>query len=161
MRTLLVYVLIFMVASFLANLWLTRHQASGQAPVLEAVAINGELASLDYSTYQRPVVVYFFADWCPICRFQHDVISSVGQDYPVLAIAMQSSNDQALKQYLQQHEFNLPVINDTQGVLSRSFGVQGVPAVFVIQNDGQIAFSTRGYISQAGLLARLWLARVL
>lgn len=160
LRTLVIYALIFIITSFVANLWLTRHQAQGDAPGVEGLSINGEELVLDYASYDRPLVLYFFADWCPICKFQHSVITSVAEDYPVIAIAMQSGDNAQLRRYLQQQEMTLPVINDVSGSISESFGVQGVPATFVIQNNSQIAFSTRGYISQLGLLARLWLAQI-
>ncbi len=160
LRTFFLYALIFIVTSFAANLWLTRDQAQGKAPPLDGVSINGARLAVDYASYDQPLILYFFADWCPICKFQHSVISAVGEDYPVIAIAMQSGNDAQLQQYLQEHNFTLPVINDISGSISESFGVQGVPATFVIQNDSQIAFSTRGYISQIGLLLRVWLAQL-
>jgi len=159
-RTLSLYALIFVVSSFFGNLWLTRNQADEVAPQIVGQDLDGNELQVKYSQYDKPVILYFFADWCPICKFQHPVISSLAADYPVIAIAMQSGNNQQPKQYLQQQEVSLHVINDSDGEISSSFGVQGVPAAFIIQQDDRIAFSTRGYSSKIGMLIRLWLAQI-
>lgn len=159
MRTLFIYALILVLTSFVANLWLTRNQAEGTAPLLQGQQLDGNWVKINYSDYAKPLVLYFFADWCPICRFQHPVISSVAQDYPVIAIAMQSGDHQQVRQYLEQQGLALQVINDVDSSISSSFGVQGVPATFIIRNDHTIAFSTRGYVSEPGLLSRIWLAQ--
>ncbi len=160
LRTLFIYSLIFIVSSFIGNLWLTRNQAKDAAPQIVGQDLEGNELQVKFSQYDKPAILYFFADWCPICKFQHPVISALAADYPVIAIAMQSGNNLQLKQYLQQQEVSLPVINDSDGRISTAFGVQGVPAVFIIQQDDTIAYSTRGYSSEIGLLIRLWLAQI-
>jgi thiol-disulfide isomerase/thioredoxin len=160
LRTLLIYSLIFVVSSFIGNLWLTRNQAQDAAPQVVGQDLAGNDLQLKYAEHDKPVILYFFADWCPICRFQHPVINTLAADYPVIAIAMQSGDNQQLKQYLQQQEISLPVINDSDGVISEAFGVEGVPATFIVRQDGKIAYSTRGYSSEAGLLIRLWLSQI-
>lgn len=158
--TVIKYALIVIVVSFVANLWLTRNQAAGPAPAINGQMVDGSQISVNYQQYQQPLVVYFFADWCPICRFQHSVIDAIDKDYSVIGVAMQSSANPELSAYLQQQHIQFPVINDRDGSVSRAFGVQGVPATFVINNNAEIAFSTRGYVSQAGLLARIWWSRL-
>jgi len=159
LRTLLIYILILFVAGFLGNLWMTRNQAGGQAPLLSGPDIQGQWQQVHYTAFDQPLLLYFFADWCPICKFQHAEISAVNQHYPVVAIAMQSGSNAELSVYLQQQGLDLELINDRQGDISRRFGVQGVPASFIINNKGEIAFSTRGYTSRIGLYSRLWIAQ--
>jgi thiol-disulfide isomerase/thioredoxin len=156
LRSLAGYFLLVVIISFIANLWLTRNQAQGVAPEISGLQTDGRPLAIKYDQYKKPLIVYFFADWCPICKFQHPVINSIAEDYPVIGIAMQSGENRQLSQYLKQHEITLPVINDSDSSISQAFGVQGVPATFVINNIGEITFSTRGYLSKAGLLARLW-----
>jgi thiol-disulfide isomerase/thioredoxin len=161
LRTLSLYLLIFIVTGFIGNLWLTRNQANGFAPEIAGLNLDNKLVQIKYTDFNKPLILYFFADWCPICKFQHPVIRSLGENYPVVAVAMQSGSNQQLKQYLEQHDLSLSVINDSNGTISSSFGVQGVPAMFIIQKNGKIAFSTRGYTSEIGLLIRLWITQVL
>jgi alkyl hydroperoxide reductase subunit AhpC len=50
------------------------------------------------------------------------------------------------------------VLNDTDGSVSRAWGVQAVPASFIIDTDGQIHFIEVGYTTELGIRMRLWLA---
>ena len=54
-----------------------------------------------------------------------------------------------------------PTIVDRDGTLSSNFGVNAVPATFIIDTDNQIRFVERGFTSELGLRARLWLAEKL
>lgn len=160
-RTGLIYVIILLVASILGNWWLSRDQAGGQAPTIFGQNVdNGDWQTINVTELDGPVLVYFFADWCPICKVQHSVIESISEKYDVIAVAMQSGNLDNVRQYLKREQLDLPVLNDEQGSTSRDFGVNGVPASFIIDQHNEIRFSTRGYATEPGLLARLWMAEI-
>ncbi len=160
LKTSLIYVLILLLASFLGNLWLTRNQVGGPAPGITGEGMDGAWHTIDVADYNRPMLLYFFADWCPICKLQHDAVQSISEDYPVVAIAMQSGDLANVKNYVQAQEFTFRVLNDEGGHISRRFGVSGVPATFIIDSSANIHFSTRGYTTSFGLLGRLWIARI-
>ncbi len=157
-RSLLFYALIVLIGAVVGNLWMTRDQASGPAPDLIGQSLDGKLMRIDYSAFEQPLVVYFFADWCPICKLQNSAIESIGEDYPVIAVAMQSGDLDNVIAYVRREGIELNVINDQSGTVSRNFSVNGVPASFIIDNSGVIRSSTRGYTSQFSLRARLWLS---
>jgi peroxiredoxin len=161
LRTGFIYVVIVVVASILGNLWLSRDQAGGQAPPLFAQNVNsGHWQTVKVADFEGPVLVYFFADWCPICKIQNHTIESINENYPVIAIAMQSGNLENVREYVRDHKLTMSVLNDEQGSLSRDFGVTGVPASFIINPHNEIRFSTRGYATELGLLSRLWMAQL-
>lgn len=157
----LLYSLVFVLVSFIGNLWFSRNQVSGPAPDITAQSLeNGNRETINISGFKRPVLVYFFADWCPICKVQHDTIQSINEYYPVIAVAMQSGGIEDVREYVKQEKLDLLVLNDESGQLSAKFGVNGVPASFIIDSNNAIRFSTRGYVTTVGLLGRLWLAEV-
>lgn len=157
---LFVYLGIFMLATVIGNAWMTRDQYSGQIPSFTAKDLQGSNVSLKFNQHgAKPVVIYFFAEWCPICKIQHPVISSLDEEFEVLGIAMQSGDDEQVKKYITQQGLEFTVINDETGRLSSSFGVNGVPAAFIADATGKINYSTRGYATEAGLRSRLWLAQ--
>lgn len=160
LKLLFIYGLIFLVAGFFGNLWLSRNQATGVAPLITGQTMDGQWQNINVADYDGPVLLYFFADWCPICKVQHGAISSINENYPVIAIAMQSGDIQNVKKYLEKQKLDLFVVNDIDSSVSQSYGVQGVPASFVIDQSGNIKYSTRGYATQLGLLGRLWLAQL-
>lgn len=159
LRTGTVYTLILVLAGFAGNVWQSRNQASGPAPAITGQALDGQWKTLDMADYDEPVLLYFFADWCPICKLQHAAILSVNEDYPVIAIAMQSGDLANVNAYVEERNLDLFVLNDANGDISRAFGVNGVPASFIIDQRNVIRFSTRGYATELGLLGRLWLAQ--
>ncbi len=177
-RLISVYVLIIFVSSFIGNIWMTRDQASGQLSSIIFKDIEGANFNLDFNRsdnssptseavladqqnlQDKPTLLYFFADWCPICKVQHSVISSISQHARVLGIAMQSGDDENVQKYVAKQGIDFKVINDENGEISRSLGVNGVPAAFIIDNTGQINYSTRGYTSTVGMLSRIWLTDI-
>jgi len=157
LKIVIVYGLIFLGSGFLGNLWMTRDQISGPLPQFEALDLSGAPVRLEPGS-GKPLLLYFFAEWCPICKLQNPVILALQQDYAVLGIAMQSGNNSSVKQYIADQDIGFRVINDENGQISRSFRVNGVPAAFIVNPKGLIQYSTRGYSSEIGLRSRLWLS---
>ena len=85
-------------------------------------------------------------------------IAAISEDHKVVTIAMQSGNDQDIKDYLKEKGINFPIIVDEYGEIAKSFGVQGVPTSFVVDPQGNIDFTEVGYTTSWGLKLRLWLA---
>ncbi|MGD0960770.1 MAG: protein disulfide oxidoreductase [Methylomonas sp.] len=105
-----------------------------------------------------PAVIYFWAEWCGICAMMQNSMTALAADYPQLTIALRSGADNKVENYLQQHHLAWPVVNDEHGAIARRFGVNAVPAVFIVDNDGEIVFTSIGYSTEWGLRLRLRLA---
>lgn len=132
----------------------------GQAPVIKGQSITGKAINLKQTLQQgKPVLVHFWATWCPICEFSRDGVEAISEDYPVLNIATQSGDDAQLHAYAQQHDMNASlIVNDFDGKLMQQFGPKAVPAGFIIAPNGEIEFIEVGFTSAWGLRLRLWLA---
>ena len=135
----------------------SSHLVTGTPPAIVAPTLNGENALARVS--KGPELIYFWAEWCGICRGMQTSVSHVAQDFPVLTVAVDSGDAAAVNAYLQQHKLDWTVVNDDNGKLFASYGGRGVPAVFVLNPRGDIVFTTAGYTGEWGLRARLWLAR--
>ena len=157
-KTGFIYLVVLSVGGAAANVWMTRDQYTGPVPAIQTVDVSGRSHSIGPNSSSNPQVIYFFAEWCPICKGQNGAMSSIADDYQVLGIAMQSGNDQKVRGYLEQQAIDFPVINDESGALTRTFGVHGVPATFVVDRQGQVRFSTRGLSPQPALRLRLWMS---
>lgn len=154
---LLLEVLIFLLVLFAVEAFLTRNAVSGKAPVFTATTIQGE--AFDLRQLQgKPAVIHFWATWCPICEVEQGSIDSLAADSPFISVAMQSGKAQEVLDYLKAQDVDYPVVNDPDGVLARRYGVSGVPATFILNDKGEVAFVTRGYTSGIGLRLRLWAA---
>jgi thiol-disulfide isomerase/thioredoxin len=159
-RSFAVNVLILVVLVAGIRLWQHRDMASGAAPALQGVTLAGQPYTLA-ARPGKPVLVHFWATWCPICRAEQDSITAIAHDHPdVITVAMQSGTAAEVSRHMQQQGITFPVVNDQDGALSGAWGVHAVPASFIIAPDGQIRFVEVGYTTGIGLRLRLWLARI-
>jgi len=149
------YLLIFIVATQLGQMWQQRDVVIGKAPAIEAFDLNGQHVSL--SDYRgKPVLLYFWATWCPICRFEHGAITGLAEDYAVLGVANQSGTSSEVQAHMSEHNANYRVINDPDGLISAIYGIRGVPTSFVIDPQGNIRTTLSGYTLGLSLRYRLW-----
>ncbi len=136
--------------------WQSRGLAGGSAPPLNGLLTDG-------SPYQlvpadSPVLVHFWATWCPICRFEEAGIERIASDHEVITVATRSGSAEELTSYLDEQGLAMRVLVDQDGEIARRWGVSGVPASFVLDSRRQISYAGVGYTTEIGLRARLWLA---
>lgn len=136
--------------------WQQRDVVSGAAPALAGSLLDGSAYVLPEG---RPVLVHFWATWCPVCSAEQGSIQSIAQgDYEVVTVAMQSGSPADVARHMAEQRLDFPVLNDADGRISAAWGVHAVPASFIVGRDGQIRFVEIGYTTEIGLRLRLWLA---
>lgn len=148
--------LVLLVAGIRA--WQQRDISSGTAPALQGYTLTGLQYKLPAHP-DKPVLVHFWATWCPICRAEQDAIAAIAEDHPnTITIAMQSGKPEEVSRHMREQGIAFPVMNDLDGSLSRAWGVHAVPASFIVSPNGRIRFVEVGYTTGVGLRFRLWLA---
>jgi peroxiredoxin len=150
---------ILIIALSLIHLWQTRDLAEGYAPSLSGQTLNGKRFDLEKQT-EWPLLIHFWATWCPVCKLETGGIASISEDYPVVTVAMESGSEGTVASFLDKHHYQLPVINDPDGALATAWAVTGVPTSFIVTRDGRIRFSSVGYTFPMTLRIRLWLAGI-
>ena len=151
----LIYIVIFIVVVQGVNLWKTRNAQSGNLSEFDGVFIDG--SSFTVAGYSgKPVLIHFWATWCPICDLEKNSIESISNDYPVISIASWSEGESAVDAYMIENNLTFPVMLDNEGTLAQGFGVKGVPTSFILAPDGEISFVETGYSTEIGLRLRLW-----
>ena len=136
------------------NAYLTRGAPEGQAPPLPEAPLNGHAPRLAAG---RPVLVDFFASWCPICRLDQGAVQAAARRAAVVVVATQSKAS-VIRAMARRHHWRTPVVFDPEGRLARRYGARVLPMAFILGPHGTIRFVVAGYTTEAGLLARLWLA---
>lgn len=137
--------------------WRAQPLASGPAPGLAGRLLDGTQLDLAHLRGE-PVLVHFWASWCPVCRMGEGGIDAIAEDHAVVTVAMQSGGPGEIGRYLREAGRTFPVLPDPYGELASRWGVQGVPASFVLDGAGRIRFATMGYTTEVGLRGRLWAA---
>jgi len=139
------------------QIWQSRNAISGSAPAINAPLLNGEMVSL--SNYEgKPVLIHFWASWCPICRFEESTISSLSEDYAVITFATQSGDQSEVAAHIQQRNIDFPVILDEEGDWAHHYGINGFPTSIIVDGEGNVFDVEVGYSSYWGLRLRLFLA---
>jgi thiol-disulfide isomerase/thioredoxin len=148
---------IIMIVLLAVRFWMQRDVVSGVAPNISAITLKGQHFDL-YKDQRRPMLVHFWATWCPVCKLEQSNIENTAKDHPVITIAMQSGNNDELSEFMQAEKLSFAVINDESGMLSRSYNIRGVPVSFIIDKENKIEFVEVGYTTELGLRMRLWWA---
>lgn len=141
---------------FVGQFLRSQNMLTGKPPIIQQQTI----AQVDAASYYQkgPSMIYFWAEWCGVCRSMQHTINQLQTDYPHLTVAISSGTDEQIHNYLQQHRLNWPVANDAENTIAKDFGVSAVPALFILDRSGHIVFTTTGYSTELGLRIRLWLA---
>ncbi len=126
-------------------------------PEITTLLTNQELFyTEDYKG--KPVLIHFWATWCPTCKLEAGNIQSLSESYNVITIAVKSKTDEDINAYLKEHQLDFKVINDSEGVLAQEFLVPAYPTSFIYNKEGKLTFSEVGYTSSLGLILRMWWA---
>ncbi len=151
-------ILIFAVVIVGIRAWQQRDMPNGPAPLLRGMTLDGHPYALSAHP-AKPVLVHFWATWCPICRTDQGTIDSIAHDYPdTVTVAMQSGSRDEVMKHMTKANLGFRVVNDPDGSISRTWGVNAVPASFIVAPDGRIRFIEVGYTTEIGLRTRLWIA---
>ncbi|MEA3406428.1 MAG: redoxin domain-containing protein [Pseudomonadota bacterium] len=134
---------------------IVQEAVKGPAPKFEAVTLQQEPTSLDQFQGQ-PVIIHFWATWCPICEHERPDIEKISLDYSVVNIAIQSGSDQEVIDFAEKNGMDPSIIvNDKNKYLENLYSAHGVPATFLVDSKGQIQFVKRGYTTYKELTEQL------
>ncbi|CAA6804036.1 MAG: Protein disulfide oxidoreductase [uncultured Sulfurovum sp.] len=126
--------------------------SSTQLPTISETLIDGKVFTVSKN---KPVVIHFWATWCPTCKLEAPNIETISKDYTVLSIAVNSGSDDDLQAYMQKEDLHFNVLNDKEGRWANQFNVEAFPTTFIYDGKGELRFTEVGYTSTVGLLARL------
>ena len=104
----------------------------------------------------RPVVLWFWAPWCPTCRGQvpqvEDLAGTYGDEVSVVGIGSLDSAE-AIADFARDVE-GITHLEDADGVLWQRFGVTEQSSFVVLDADGEVAFEA-GYGGEDDLAAEV------
>jgi thiol-disulfide isomerase/thioredoxin len=152
---------LFLVVLVAFQAWQLRDVARGPAPGFSGPRLDDtpfELAGWRAQHPGKPVLLYFWAEWCPVCRTTAATVTAIAEDWPVTTIAMQSGTASEVAAHMAARGYAWPTLADARGEITQRYGFTGVPAFAVIDPAGQIRFVTMGWTSEPGLRLRLWWA---
>jgi len=111
------------------------------APDFILPSISGEEVKL--SDFRgKPVLVNFWATWCPPCRAELPYLISAHNDYAdqglvILAVDI-GENLSTVKDFVEQREIPLTVLLDSKNKTARAYHIGAIPTSFLIDRQGII-----------------------
>lgn len=141
---------------FAINWYQNRDIVNQEAPILTQTTIGKSEFDLQNQLKKGPVILYFWGDWCPICRVTSPAINALASEHQVMTVALSSGTEAQVSDYLIKEDYHFATINDPNGVISRRWGVSVTPTIIIINSDNSISSVITGITSKWSILLRLW-----
>lgn len=128
------------------------------APDFALKDVDGAQVSL--SGYRgRPVLLFFWATWCPYCRSETESLHNIYETYKseglvVLAVEVGESSADG-RSYRSEHGLTFPILNDSRQSVFRLYQGQYLPTNYFIDPGGRISYSAVGLMDYSSINLRV------
>jgi len=129
---------------------------SGESPPLSAPGaptwtdftlqnLRGEPVSLGRYIGKKPVLLVFWATWCPHCNESVPVINRIhaesgnGERLQILALDFLESPEK-VDSFVRRKQVSYPVLLDRRGTVARTYRVVGIPTYILVDREGRIVY---------------------
>jgi peroxiredoxin len=97
----------------------------------------------------QPVIINFWATWCPPCRIEMPELQTVYETYQdqglvILALNQDETADIAKAYFVDEMGLTFTPLLDDNSAISTAYGNFGLPTTFFVDGDGTIAVVHRG-----------------
>lgn len=134
-----------LVVTFLAFLFALPSLGAGGAEDLDFTLESSAGGSISLGRFrgETPVLLVFWATWCPTCNADvpaiKDFHSRTSGKIQVFAIDFMESRDK-LKAFIKTKNISYPVLLDADGKVTRKFRVVGIPTYVLLDKGGKIVY---------------------
>ncbi len=120
----------------------------GPAPAFSLPSRGGGVVSLAQFRGQV-VMINFWASWCVPCRQEMPLLDNIYRHYSKLGFSLIGVNvepdPKSAEAFLGQTPVSFPVLFDTQSVVSKLYGVPGMPTTVFIDRKGNVRLVHQSY----------------
>lgn len=124
------------------------------APDFSMVDRDGNAVKLS-DFFGKPIVLNFFASWCPPCKGEmpdfQKVYEELGTDVQFLMIDVVDGRRETLetgRAYIDEQGYTFPVYYDVRQEGAIAYGVVGIPMTLFIDSEGNIQTLARSALSE-------------
>ncbi len=128
------------------------------APDFTLTTFEGTTISLE-GLKGRPIVINFWASWCPPCRIEAPLLERTwraykNRDVVFIGVDVQDREEDALN-YIREFDITYPNGPDPTGEISIDYGVSGLPVTFFVSRQGEIVRRWVGAIERSVLISSI------
>jgi len=107
----------------------------------------------------KPVVLNFWASWCPPCRVEAPLLEQTWRTYKdhgvvFIGVDIQDKLEDALA-YIREFAVTYPNGPDPTGEISIDYGVSGLPVTFFVSREGEIVRRWVGALERRVLISAI------
>jgi peroxiredoxin len=93
----------------------------------------------------KPTLLFFWATWCKGCRKVQPTVSTLAEKYKgrIQVIGVNTGgldSVQAVSDYRKRNGISYPLLLDRTNQMAEAYGVVAIPAVIVLDRNGQIRY---------------------
>ena len=123
-------------------------------PSVQLKDVNGNAVNTaELSNDGKPMVISFWATWCKPCKRELKAIQEVYPDcqdetgVKLIAVSIdEAQNAQKVKPLVDGMGWEYDVLLDPNGEFKRQMGVTDVPHAFIVDGEGNVVWSHKGYV---------------
>ena len=154
-KEILTFIVVLTILSNVISLYKSSDLSKDTLSIKTLELINDKRFNLQTN---KPILIHFWATWCPTCKLESDNIQTLSEHFEVLSIAVKSGSKNDLKIYMKEHNLNYRVYNDENAQIASKFNISVYPTTFIYNGEKKLVFSEVGYTSTFGLWLRMWWA---
>ena len=123
------------------------HGATPPAVTIED--LDGKPVQLSEYVGKKPVVLEFWATWCPLCERLFPALEAAHRrhgaavDFVVIAVAVNQSQ-RSIRRHLERHPLPFRVLWDTDGRATRAFQAPSTSYVVALDATGRVVYTGVG-----------------
>ena len=118
--------------------------SAGPAADFTLADLDGQPVTLSRFLGKTPVLLVFWATWCPECKEAIPEINAlttgpIAEKLQIFGIDFRESREK-VTQAVKSRGIRYPVLLDERGQAARAFGVVGVPTYVLIGREGKVLY---------------------
>lgn len=126
------------------------------APDLSLNLLDGSTVNLSDYRGKKPVVLDFWASWCPNCRRDMPNLNRYYEKYKdqieVIGVNLHE-NTNTVRDFINSRGITFPIALDPKSVAANKFGIQYTNTHFLIDKEGKLVRTIPGDISEADIIS--------
>lgn len=126
-------------------------------PVVEGENILDDSIMSTKAYAGKVVIVDFFASWCHWCEQIIPNLQELEAEYPerlaVIGVAYNDYSVEATVEFCEELGVDYPVVVGTETMAMKFGGISGLPTMFILNGEGELAATQVGYASYEELEA--------
>ncbi|GAB4239772.1 MAG: hypothetical protein OHK005_01450 [Candidatus Methylacidiphilales bacterium] len=106
----------------------------------------------------RPLLIEFWATWCPSCRRtvpQFNQLHAKYKDQGLVVIGLSDEPADVLQAFIQAQPTHFAVASDPEGRLSRRMGITFIPYCVLVDASGKIVWQGSPHLIPDGLIPKV------